>query len=148
MKHWTIAKAYNVYASNAKHTIYALGFTYKGHEYVTSLKHLNKNWLYWDFHRGTWQLRLRLSDTVKRNLVKKAGCVCLGKTEDVYSDCEYNKGDQLERILYEAMTGKTWQKDYTPWYEGADIEISDTIRIQVKRESATLTNMTRLETFA
>ncbi len=147
-KHVSISKAHRTYRQHAGHTVYAVGFTLNGKEYVISVKELSNSWLYWDYSRDDWRLRLRLTETVKQMLANKAGCVLLGNTEDVYStDCEYNKGDQLERILYEAITGKTWQKDYTPWYEGADINVCDSVKIQVKRDRATLCSMARINTF-
>ena len=125
MKHYSKSRAHNIYKQNAKHTIYAVGFGLNGKEYVVSVKHLCTSWLAWSKKDGKYFLRLRLNTKQMKRLVNTAGCVCLGNTEDVYdSESEYNKGDQLERILYEAMTHKTWHKDYTPWYEGADIEIA------------------------
>ncbi len=149
MKHYSTSKAHNIYKQNAKHTIYAVGFGFNGKEYVVSVKHLCTSWLAWSKKDGKYFLRLRLNTKQMKRLINTAGCVCLGNTEDVYdSESEYNKGDQLERILYEAMTHKTWHKDYTPWYEGADIEMSDKVMIQVKRNNATICSMARLAMMA
>lgn len=147
-KHVAINTAYHVYAQHAQHTCYAVGFSLNGKEYVISVKHLHKSWLKWSTKKGKYYLRLRLSNYHKETLINTAGCVCLGNNEDIYNaDSEYNHGDQLERIIYEAMTGEKWHKDYTPWYEGADIEYSEDVRVQVKYDNATICSMSRIAKF-
>lgn len=141
-------KALQIYECNGKHTYIVINFTYGNYEYLISLTTIPTQWVRWEKHRGKYVLRLHLKAKHKRKLINTAGCVRVGKTSEMYDrNSEYNNGDQIEAFLYTAMTGKTWHKDYTPWYEGADIEISDTVRIQVKRENATITNLNRLMTF-
>jgi len=138
MKHLSKTEAYTAYSTYAYHSRYALAFSYKGNEYVISLAHLNTAWMKWETHKGTKALRLRLKAKHKRALIKMVGCMCIGKTEQIYNAVsEYNKGDQFEQMLYEAMTGKEWHKDYTPFYEGADIETAGA-KLQVKRDGATI----------
>jgi len=138
MKHISKTQAYTVYCTHAYHSRYALAFEYKGKEYVISLAHLSTAWMRWEAYEGKYALRLRLRARHKRALIKTVGCMCIGNSDDIYNaDSKYNRGDQFEAILYKAMTGKEWHKDYTPWYEGADIETSGA-KLQVKREGATI----------
>jgi hypothetical protein len=137
-----------IYEAIGKHNIMVLNFTYNGYEYLITLTRLCNAWIYWEYHKNRWNLRVRLNARQKERLIHTAGCIRLGKTEDVFnSNSDYNKGDQIEAIIYTAMTGKAWKKDYTPWYEGADIELPNGIMIQVKRENATITNMNRLQMY-
>lgn len=148
MKPMRVRDALAIYAKHGKHNVIALSFTYKGMEYVVSVKEVSSTWCYWQKHRNKYNLRMSLNNNTKRKLVKTAGCMCLGNTTDIFTEnSKYNKGDQIEAYLKTMITGKAWHKDFTPWYEGADIE-SGSMRIQVKRENATICSLSSLKRFA
>lgn len=139
--------AIETYDTYAKHNIIALGFIYKEYVYVTYMHDLNPAWTQWQKHRGTYALRLRLKDKHKAYILKHYNCRKLGKASEVFTaNSEYNRGDQLERILYEELTGAQWSKDYTPWYSGADITVGD-MHIQVKFQNATICTMKQIIRF-
>lgn len=147
MKRMSKAEALKRYEAIGKHNVIALSFTYNGKEYVISVSEIKPSWCFWQRHRGL-HLRMRLKDSVKQTLANTEGCVCLGNTTNIFTrDSKYNRGDQIEAILYTMITGKEWHKDYTPYYEGADIEFGS-MRIQVKRENATICSLSSLQRFA
>lgn len=140
-------QALTTYDNNARHNIVALSFVHNDKVYVTYMHTLKPQWTQWQKHRGQYALRLRLKAEHKRYILKHYNCQFLGYHNDIFTkDCEYNRGDQLERILYERLTGKEWTKDYTPWYKGADITVGD-MHIQVKFQNATICTMNQIISF-
>lgn len=149
-----LSKGYGLSIFNRKggHTSTFMCFSYYGMVYGTS-KEVKACWVRWErnakSHGGKWKLRLVLTDKTKRYLVKTAGTVCLGTNEEVFGnmkDLGINKGEAVEKYICEAITG-TWHKDYTPWYEGADLEYKN-LKVQIKYEGATIASLYSLEKFA
>ena len=143
--------ACDIYHKYCKHTSTAIFFTYNGRVYGLSVDAIPTAWVSWGkdakSRGGQWKLRLTLNGKQMYRLTKRIGCVCLGNESEVFPDMtEYNRGDLIEKILYEAITGKTWHKDNTPWYEGADIE-TNWCKIQVKFNGASIINMSQVERF-
>lgn len=148
MKHYTMAKAMHLYHINNYATTYTIGFVLNGMVYAISLARVPTKWLYWMFNGKQWVVRLRISAIEKSKLTKKAGCICVGAESELFDDTsKYNKGDQFESIIYTAMTGKTWHKDSTPWWNGADIE-TEGAKVQVKFNGATVVKMSQLIKYA
>ena len=148
MKHYTMAKAMHLYHLNNYATTYTIGFVLNGMVYAISLASVPTKWLYWMFNGKQWVVRLRISATEKSKLAKRAGCICVGAESELFDDTsKYNKGDQFESIIYTAMTGKTWHKDSTPWWNGADIE-TEGAKVQVKFNGATVVKMSQLLKYA
>lgn len=148
MKHYSMTKAMTLYHINNYATSYTIGFVYDNKVYAISLTKVPNRWLYWMYNGSQWVVRMRITQAEKIKLIKKAGCICLGNETELFSkESIYNKGDQFESIIYEAMTGNTWHKDSTPWWNGADIETAGA-RIQVKFNGATVVKMNQLVKYA
>lgn len=148
MKHYTMAKAMSLYHINNYATSYTVGFVYDSKVYAISLAKVPNRWLYWMYNGTQWVVRMRITQAEKMKTIKKAGCVCLGnETELFHEESIYNKGDQFESIIYTAMTGKTWHKDNTPWWNGADVETTGA-KVQVKFNGATVVKMSQLIKYA
>ena len=137
-------KALKLYSEYGKHDIVLLSFTYNNEEYIIMTNNIPARWTYWTYHRKAYHLRMHLKRKDKRKLIKRAGCMKIGKTTEVFSKAdEYNKGDQLERYIMHLVTDQEWSKNYTPWYEDADITLNG-VKIQVKRENATICSLSSL----
>lgn len=152
MYHVSKEYACNIYHKHCKHSSTAVFFCYHGYIYGLSVSAIPASWTVWDRDAkskgGQWKLRLSLTNRQMYRLSKRLGCICLGKESEVFPDrSKYNRGDLIEKILYEAITGKAWHKDYTPWYEGADIT-TDWCKIQVKFNGASIINMPQVKRFA
>lgn len=144
----TISEALNHYDSTGKHTSLLVGFHYHGYVYAISRKTLVKRWVKWQKNsskRGSsWKLRLLLSDRDKEKLIKTAGCICLATYEDFFKEMNnMNRGEIFEKYICEAITGNPWKKDYTPWYEGADLEYGN-LKVQIKYDGASIASLTSL----
>ena len=137
-------EALRLYDEYGKHDVVLLSFTYDNEEYIIMMNNIPARWVYWSYHRKAYHLRMRLNRKDKRKLIRKAGCMKIGKTAEVFNKAdEYNKGDQLERYIMHLATNQEWSKNYTPWYEDADITLNG-IKIQVKRENATICSLSSL----
>lgn len=86
-----------------------------------------------------FNLRLRLKKNHKTSLIKTS--ILIGSANDLVAD-KYNKGEIFEKIITEYF-GQTWEKDTVPFYKDGDITV-DGRKIQIKLDSATLTNTKQL----
>jgi hypothetical protein len=86
-------------------------------------------------------LRLRLKKSHKVQLMKKSP-ICLGSSDCLVAD-KYNKGEIFEKLVTEYY-GQTWKKDSVPFYVDGDLNINGE-KIQIKLDSATLTNTKQLK---
>jgi hypothetical protein len=86
-----------------------------------------------------FNLRLRIKADYRNRLAKKA--ICLGLADILVAD-KYNKGEIFEKYITEFF-GQVWTKDTVPFYKDGDITV-DGRKIQIKLDSATLTNTKQL----
>ena len=120
---------------------YIIGFVYGGMVYFTEVKEIAPRFLNVEVasRNQGFNLRLRLKAQYRNQLVKKA--ICLGSADILVAD-KYNKGEIFEKYITEFF-GQVWEKDTVPFYEDGDITV-DGRKIQIKLDSATLTNTKQL----
>ena len=126
--------------------------------YVGIIRHQSVYYVETDFDELTTLLR------VSRTSSKRGGCAQLRvyvgaqRSESYIASgrakylCEAtrlteavkNRGDGFEKLLKETLTGEAWSKSSLPFWMGGDIEVNG-LHIQVKRDSAELTNEGTLE---
>lgn len=145
----TVAQALRRYENKAKHLSIALGFTLDGKVYVISLNELKTRWCCWEKNSkkkgGKWKIRMHLTYNDKVILAKRAGCVLLGTYDEIFADLsKANRGEIFEKLLFEAITHKAWQKDDTPYWEGADIEYNG-MMIQVKYDGCSVCSLASIK---
>ena len=111
--------------------LYAIKITWEQIKTYFKLDHMSSS-------RGGWaKIRIRL--TAEQREILMASAELLGSKEMLLEDTEHNRGDNLERILYEKITHKKWKKNNDPFWKAGDID-TDTDRFQVKLDTAELTN--------
>jgi len=145
----TVAEGLRRYENKAKHLSIALGFTLDGKVYVISLNELKTRWCSWERNPkkkgGKWKIRMRLTRDDKERLAKKVGCMCIGTYDEIFADlAQYNRGEIFEKLLFEAITHRTWHKDDTPYWEGADIEYNG-MMIQVKYDGCSVCSLASIK---
>lgn len=120
---------------------YIIGFVHGGMVYFTEVKEIAPRFLNVEEasrNQGS-NLRLRIKAQYRNQLVKKA--ICLGSA-DILTESKYNKGEIFEKYITEFF-GQVWEKDTVPFYKDGDITV-DGRKIQIKLDSATLTNTKQL----
>lgn len=129
---------------------YLVGFTFEGKLYALALEELPAQMLgitRTSSRRGNvMKLRLRLGEKLKKALVADGTAALLGDADLVEAE-GHNKGEVFEKLMVEALTGKTWHKDSTPFWQAGDLEL-DGWQVQVKFEEAEVTNERVLEAAA
>jgi len=132
----------NLYRQYSVANWYILGFIVKGMLYMVNMAEIPSEYLKLEKasrNQGI-NLRLRMSAEQRKNLVAQA--ICLG-TIDLLTATAYNKGENFEKAVTEYY-GQTWKKDTVPFYIDGDININGE-KVQIKLDSATLTNTKQLE---
>lgn len=121
---------------------YIIGFVSKGMVYFTEVKEIAPRFLNVEqaSRNQGYNLRLRMKAEYRDRLAKKA--ICLG-SKDILTESKYNKGEIFEKYITEYF-GQVWEKDTVPFYKDGDITI-DGRKVQIKLDSATLTNTKQLE---
>ena len=138
----SVNKYLKVYNTKSCHDVVMLSFTLNGYEYIATLNAIRPSWCLMEKDsKGYQKIRMSLTVNQKRKLALRAECI--GKTEEIFTKCQYNKGEQIERYLLERLTGKEWKRNTTPWYKGCDI-VANGQRIEVKRENATICSLASL----
>lgn len=135
----TMIKKYRTYS---KADSYIVGFVYNSYLYMVGIEEIPPRFLKIEQasrNQGD-NLRLRISKKYKSQLAKKAEV--LGSCDMLNID-RYNKGEAFEKIVSEKY-GIEWKKDNVPFYIAGDIEICGK-QVQIKLDSATLTNSKQLE---
>ena len=120
---------------------YIIGFVSKGMLYFTEVKEIAPRFLNVEeaSRNQGFNLRLRIKADYRNRLAKKA--ICLGSADILVAD-KYNKGEIFEKYITEFF-GQVWEKDTVPFYKDGDITV-DGRKIQIKLDSATLTNTKQL----
>jgi len=132
----------NLYRQYSVANWYILGFIVKGMLYMVNMAEIPSDFLKLEKasrNQGV-NLRLRISAEQRKNLVAQA--ICLG-TIDLLTATAYNKGENFEKVVTEYY-GQEWKKDTVPFYMDGDININGE-KVQIKLDSATLTNTKQLE---
>ena len=132
----------NLYRKFSMADTYIIGFIVKGLLYMVSMDEIPSEYLKVEKasrNQGE-NLRLRIASAYRKSLV--ASAICLG-TADLLTATAYNKGENFEKVVTEYY-GQTWKKDNAPFYKDGDITV-DGLKIQIKLDSATLTNSKQLE---
>lgn len=121
---------------------YIIGFISNGMLYFTEVKEIAPRFLNVEqaSRNQGFNLRLRIKADYRNRLAKKA--ICLGSADILVAD-KYNKGEIFEKYITEYF-GQVWEKDTVPFYKDGDITI-DGRKVQIKLDSATLTNTKQLE---
>lgn len=121
---------------------YIIGFISNGMLYFTEVKEIAPRFLNVEqaSRNQGFNLRLRIKADYRNRLAKKA--TCLGSADMLVAD-KYNKGEIFEKYITEYF-GQVWEKDTVPFYKDGDITI-DGRKVQIKLDSATLTNTKQLE---
>ena len=131
-----------IYKNKSKADYYIIGFIVKGLLYMISMEEIPSEFLKVEKasrNQGE-NLRLRIASAYRKNLV--ANAICLG-TIDLLTATAYNKGENFEKVVTEYY-GQEWKKDTVPFYVDGDITINGQ-KVQIKLDSATLTNTKQLE---
>lgn len=120
---------------------YIIGFVSNGMLYFTEVKEIAPRFLNVEqaSRNQGFNLRLRIKADYRNRLAKKA--ICLGSADILVAD-KYNKGEIFEKYITEFF-GQVWTKDTVPFYKDGDITV-DGRKIQIKLDSATLTNTKQL----
>ena len=121
---------------------YIIGFIANGMVYFTEVKEIAPRFLNVEqaSRNQGYNLRLRMKAEYRNRLAKKA--ICLG-SQSILTESKYNKGEIFEKYITEYF-GQVWEKDTVPFYKDGDITI-DGRKVQIKLDSATLTNTKQLE---
>ena len=139
--------AYN--AHSAAHS-YALGFIHDKKLYVVKMNYAELS-RYFKLDRASSKrggfAKIRIRMTAKDRAMLSDVAELLGSADLLVKDTKYNKGDNFERELTERWTSETWVKNSVPFWQAGDIRVNG-IEIQVKLDSAELTNEKILSTLA
>lgn len=122
---------------------YIIGFVYGGQIYMLETSSIRPSFLNVEVasRNQGFNLRFRLKKAQKEALMKKSP-VCLGEASLLEAE-KYNKGEIFEKLVTEYF-GQVWVKDTIPFYKDGDITV-DGRKIQIKLDSATLTNTKQIE---
>lgn len=139
----TLFDLITLYAARSAAHAYILGFVFSGNLYrvtltFTELTAYIRQSRTSSAKGGALQARIRVNSKQAAELVESGKAVLMGGAE-MLEDGKHNKGEVFEKIITETLTGKTWQKDSTPFWVAGDIELNGE-QIQVKLNEAELTN--------
>lgn len=87
---------------------------------------------------GFNKVRVYVSAKLQKELIASGLAMEIGTVEALIS-AKYNKGEMFEKLITEALTAETWEKDSLPFYMGGDIQLNGE-NIQIKLNGAELTN--------
>ena len=136
------------YHAHAQADSYRIGFIRNEHVYFVDMDFAelveNLRHSYTSNKRGACsQLRVYVKSSHKKAYVESGRAQYLCEASELQS-ASYNRGDSFEKVIVERFTAQTWSKNSTPFWEGPDAVI-DGVRVQIKLDSAELTNEGTLE---
>lgn len=131
---------YHLYSASKK---YIIGFIRDGKVYYVTvtfekLAEMLKACKASSKRGGFNKVRVYVSSKLQKELITNGLAMEIGKLEDLIS-AKYNKGEMFEKLITEALTAETWEKDSLPFYMGGDIQLNGE-NIQIKLNGAELTN--------